>query len=82
MLVSAGVIILRRRQPDRPRAFKVPLTPWLPGLSIACCFVLMLGLPLETWLRFVVWLAVGLVIYFLFGRKRSVLNSGTGYAIT
>jgi len=73
VLVSAGVIILRRKQPERPRSFRVPLSPWLPGLSILCCFVLMLGLPLETWVRFVVWLLAGLVIYFLFGRKNSSL---------
>ncbi len=73
VLVSAGVIILRRRQPERPRGFKVPLVPWLPALSILCCLVLMLSLPLETWLRFVVWLIVGLVIYFIFGRKHSTL---------
>jgi len=76
VLVSAGVIILRRRQPERPRGFKVPLAPWLPALSILCCLVLMLSLPLETWLRFVVWLVVGLVIYFLFGRKHSTLAAG------
>ena len=73
VLVSAGVIILRRRQPERPRAFRVPLVPWLPGLSISCCLVLMLSLPLETWLRFVVWLAIGLAIYSLFGRRHSTL---------
>jgi APA family basic amino acid/polyamine antiporter len=75
VLVSAGVIILRRKQPERPRSFKVPLVPWLPGLSIVCCLVLMLSLPLETWVRFFVWLAIGLVIYFLFGRKHSTLRS-------
>jgi APA family basic amino acid/polyamine antiporter len=76
MLVSAGVIILRRKQPQRPRSFRVPFAPWLPALSIVCCFVLMLGLPLETWVRFVVWLLAGLVIYFLFGRKHSTLAKG------
>ena len=73
MLVSVGVIILRRKQPQRPRGFKVPLVPWLPALSIASCLVLMLSLPLETWVRFVVWLLIGLVIYFLFSRKHSTL---------
>jgi APA family basic amino acid/polyamine antiporter len=68
-VVSAGVIVLRRKQPERTRGFRVPFAPALPILSIVCCMVLMLGLPLETWVRFVVWLLVGLVIYFAFGRK-------------
>jgi basic amino acid/polyamine antiporter, APA family len=74
VIVSAGVIVLRRKQPERPRGFKVPLVPWLPALSIVCCIVLMMGLPLETWIRFFVWLLVGLVIYFVFGRKHSLLR--------
>ncbi len=52
---------------------RVAMRCGLPALSIACCLVLMLSLPLETWLRFVVWLLIGLVIYFLFGRKHSTL---------
>jgi APA family basic amino acid/polyamine antiporter len=72
-LVSAGVLVLRKTQPERPRGFRVPLVPFVPVLSIVCCFVLMMGLPLETWLRFIVWLVVGLAIYFAFGRKRSLL---------
>jgi APA family basic amino acid/polyamine antiporter len=75
IIVSAGVIMLRRTQPERPRAFRAPGAPWLPMLSIACCLILMLALPLETWVRFVVWLAVGLAIYFPFGRKHSTLAS-------
>jgi APA family basic amino acid/polyamine antiporter len=71
VVVSAGVIVLRKKQPDRPRGFRVPLVPWLPSLSIACCVVLMLSLPLETWLRFVVWMAIGLAIYFTFSKKHS-----------
>jgi APA family basic amino acid/polyamine antiporter len=69
--VSAGVIILRRVQPERPRSFRVPWTPLLPLVSIACCLVLMLSLPLETWVRFIAWLAIGLAIYFWYGRKRT-----------
>ena len=65
--------MLRKRQPDRPRGFRVPLVPWLPWFSILSCFALMLSLPLETWLRFVVWLVVGLAIYFLFSRRHSRL---------
>ncbi len=72
-LVAAGVLILRKRQPERPRAFKVPLCPWIPLLSIASCLLLMFSLPLETWVRFFVWLAVGLAIYFSYGRKHSRL---------
>lgn len=69
-VVSAGVIVARRRDPDRPRGFRVPLVPLVPGLSIAFCLLLMLGLPLKTWLLFFGWLAAGLVLYFTFGRKR------------
>lgn len=70
VVVATGVIVLRRTQPDRPRGFRVPLVPLLPGLSILFCLILMLSLPLETWFRFLGWLAIGLAIYFLFGRKR------------
>ena len=72
-IVSAGVIVLRKKQPDAPRGFRVPLVPWLPLLSVACCLILMLSLPLQTWIRFVVWLVIGLAIYFGFGKKRSAL---------
>ncbi|MDX2154522.1 MAG: amino acid permease [Bryobacteraceae bacterium] len=70
-LVSAGVIALRKRDPDRPRAFRVPLSPWLPALSIVCCVILALGLPLATWFRFFLWLGLGLAIYFLFSKKHA-----------
>jgi APA family basic amino acid/polyamine antiporter len=72
-LVSLGVIVLRRKQPDRPRSFRVPLVPLFPLISIACCMLLMMGLPLLTWIRFFVWLAIGLAIYFPFGRRHSTL---------
>jgi basic amino acid/polyamine antiporter, APA family len=71
IIVSVGVIILRRTQPERPRNFRVPWVPLLPVISIFFCLVLMLSLPLETWIRFFVWLAIGLVIYFLYGHKRA-----------
>ena len=74
VLVSLGVILLRRRQPDRPRAFRVPLVPWFPLVSIVLCGGLMTGLTVITWLRFLIWLAIGLVIYFFYSRKRSTLN--------
>ncbi len=72
-VVSAGVIVLRRKQPDRPRGFRVPLVPWLPLVSILACLVLMLSLPLQTWLRFAAWLLIGSLIYFLFGKRHSEL---------
>jgi APA family basic amino acid/polyamine antiporter len=75
IVVSAGVLVLRKVQPERKRGFRVPWCPLLPILSIVFCLVLMLALPLETWLRFFVWLAIGLVIYFLFGRRHSVLQT-------
>ncbi len=75
VVVSAGVIVLRKKQPERRRGFRAPLVPLLPYLSIVCCLILMLGLPLETWIRFVVWLVVGLMIYFGYGKRRSALES-------
>jgi APA family basic amino acid/polyamine antiporter len=74
ILVSTGVIVLRKKQPDRRRAFRVPFVPFFPMISIVCCLVLMMGLPLLTWLRFVTWLAVGLVIYFCYSKARSTLG--------
>jgi APA family basic amino acid/polyamine antiporter len=74
VLVSIGVVVLRHSQPERRRFFKVPFSPLTPGISVACCFALMLGLPLETWIRFVVWLIIGLFIYVGYSRKRSPLN--------
>jgi APA family basic amino acid/polyamine antiporter len=68
-IVSAGVIIARKRFPDRPRGFRVPFVPVVPALSIAFCFLLMMGLPLKTWIRFFVWILLGLALYFGFGRK-------------
>jgi APA family basic amino acid/polyamine antiporter len=71
IVVAAGVVVLRKRQPERPRGFRMPGVPWLPGLSILFCLILMLSLPLQTWVRFVVWLVIGLGIYAWFGRKHS-----------
>ncbi|MEQ1949054.1 MAG: amino acid permease [Bryobacteraceae bacterium] len=73
IVVSVGVIILRRTHPEYPRSFRVPWVPVLPVLSILCCLALMLSLPLETWVRFVGWLIIGLAIYFFYGRKRTMV---------
>lgn len=74
VLVSAGVIILRRTRPDLPRKFKVPAVPWVPILSIACCAWLMLNLSVDTWLRFIIWLIIGFGIYFTYGMRHSKLR--------
>jgi APA family basic amino acid/polyamine antiporter len=77
-LVSVGVLVLRRRQPDRKRAFRVPMVPLFPLLSVGLCLGLMTGLTLITWIRFVVWLAIGLAIYFLYSMRRSEFSPGRG----
>ncbi|MFZ0211551.1 MAG: amino acid permease [Candidatus Acidiferrales bacterium] len=71
ILVSVAVLILRKRQPDRPRAFRVPFSPWIPIASVVLCFVLMASLTVENWVRFFVWLIVGLLFYFDFGVRHS-----------
>ena len=71
VLVSLGVIILRRTQPDRKRVFQVPFVPWFPLISILLCGGLMTGLTVITWLRFVIWLGLGLLIYIFYSRHRS-----------
>ena len=71
VLVSLGVLVLRYKDPARRRAFRCPGGPVLPALSILFCITLMAGLPIVTWLRFFVWLLMGLVIYFCYSRKRS-----------
>ena len=74
VLVSAGVIVLRRTRPDLDRSFKAPGVPWLPILAIIACAWLMLNLEVLTWIRFLVWLAVGVVIYFGYSRRNSRLG--------
>jgi APA family basic amino acid/polyamine antiporter len=75
LLVSIGVIVLRRTRPDLPRAFRVPFMPVLPILSALACLWLMLNLPGDTWLRFLAWMALGFVIYFAYGRNHSRLRA-------
>ncbi len=75
LLVSLGVIILRRRQPERRRGFRTPWVPAIPILSILCCLILMASLPLETWARFFVWLGIGLTIYFSYSKRHSEFGS-------
>lgn len=67
ILVCAGIIVLRYKEPNLKRAFKTPLVPLVPILGIISCLYLMTGLPAQTWWRFGIWLIIGLVIYFLYG---------------
>jgi len=77
VIVSAGIIVLRRTRPDLPRAFRVPGVPWLPALSVLASIWLMLNLPVATWARFIVWMVIGLLIYLLYGARRSRLARAT-----
>jgi APA family basic amino acid/polyamine antiporter len=74
-LVSIGVVVLRRTRPDLPRGFRTPVAPLVAGLSTLMCLYLMLNLTGGTWIRFVVWMAIGIVVYFAYGRARSRLGA-------
>ena len=71
ILVAAGIILLRYREPERPRPFRTPWVPWIPLAGIACCAYLMLELPKITWIRFFLWMTAGLLLYFFYGFQRS-----------
>jgi len=73
VIVCAGVWLMRRRRPDMPRPFKTPWVPFVPLMGILVSGLLMASLPLDTWLRLIVWLVLGLTIYFFYGRHHSVL---------
>jgi APA family basic amino acid/polyamine antiporter len=76
VIVCAGIWILRVRSPELPRTFKTPLVPLVPFLGIVSCFGLMAGLPKDTWVRLLVWLVLGLVVYFAYSRSHSVIGRG------
>ncbi|MEZ0072656.1 amino acid permease [Planotetraspora sp. GP83] len=71
VIVSIAVVLLRRTRPDLPRSFRTPWVPVLPILSVLACVYLMLNLPVETWLRFLIWMIVGTGVYFAYGHRRS-----------
>jgi APA family basic amino acid/polyamine antiporter len=75
ILVCLGILILRSREPERRRTFRVPWSPVLPLLGVVSCIYLMLGLPWITWIRFGLWLVVGMVVYFSYGFRRSRLSA-------
>lgn len=75
ILVCAGVLYMRYKMPDAPRVFKTPFVPLVPILGILVCFGMMVFLPGDTWLRLIIWMAIGLAIYFLYSAKRSKLRN-------
>ena len=75
ILVSIAVVVLRRTRPDLPRAFRTPAVLVVSTVSVLMCVYLMLNLTGETWERFLIWMAIGLVVYFAYGRRHSRLNT-------
>lgn len=74
VMVCIGILVLRKKEPNTPRPFKTPWVPVVPLLGIATCVLMMISLPLETWLRLFIWLAIGIIIYFFYGKKNSKLR--------
>jgi APA family basic amino acid/polyamine antiporter len=77
ILVCAGIWVMRVKMPDLPRAFKTPLVPLVPILGIATCLFMMVFLPMDTWIRLIVWMLIGMDIYLVYGAKNSHLGNGT-----
>ncbi len=75
IIVCAGIIVLRRRDPLRPRSFKTPWVPFVPALGLIACLYLMMGLPVSAWVRFAVWLVIGLGLYYAYGYSHSKLHA-------
>jgi APA family basic amino acid/polyamine antiporter len=73
-LVCLGILIMRKKMPEAVRSFKVPLVPFVPIAGIAVCFYLMYSLPSESWFRLIIWMAIGVAIYFAYGKNKSKLN--------
>ena len=74
ILVCVGVIIMRKKMPDAPRSFRTPLVPLIPILGVATCLFMMVFLPLDTWIRLIVWMMIGIDVYLGYGMRNSVLN--------
>jgi APA family basic amino acid/polyamine antiporter len=72
------VIILRKSEPEAPRAFKTPWVPLVPILGAVICFAEMLSLPFDTWMRLFIWMGIGFVIYFTYGIKNSMARKAAG----
>jgi APA family basic amino acid/polyamine antiporter len=74
VIVCAAVLIMRRTNPEAERPFRCPMVPLVPVLGIVCCLLLMFSLPSKNWLRLVIWMGIGLVLYFSYGRRHSILG--------
>ncbi|MEO7062118.1 MAG: amino acid permease, partial [Lapillicoccus sp.] len=81
ILVAIGVLVLRRKRPDLPRAFTCPGVPVVPILAILASFYLMLNLPAATWLRFFIWMALGFIVYFGYSARHSRLTTDPNYSL-
>ena len=77
ILVCVGVLIMRKKMPDAPRAFRTPLVPLVPILGVVVCLFMMVFLPLDTWIRLIVWMMIGFDLYLFYGMKNSIQNKGT-----
>jgi APA family basic amino acid/polyamine antiporter len=77
ILVCVGVMVMRKKMPEVPRAFKTPMVPLVPILGIVTCLFMMVFLPMDTWIRLLVWMLIGLDIYLWYGVKNSHLGDGT-----
>src|SRR5204863_9975581 len=73
VIVCGAVLVMRKTNPNANRPFRAPLVPLVPILGIFTCLLLMFSLPAENWYRLIIWLLIGLVIYFLYGRRHSVM---------
>lgn len=75
VLVCVGVLVMRKKMPDAPRSFKTPLVPFVPLAGVLVCVYLMYSLPQESWIRLILWMIIGIVIYFMYGKKNSKVNN-------
>lgn len=76
ILVCIGVLIMRKKMPEAPRAFRTPLVPFVPIAGVLVCLFMMVFLPLDTWIRLIVWMMIGFDLYLFYGMKHSILNKG------
>jgi len=82
VMVCLGILILRKKEPNLERPFRTPFVPLVPILGILTCILMMVSLPADTWIRLIVWLAIGFVIYFTYGKKNSKLRQQTEAKVT